>query len=402
MEKFKAAYSSQLSLRDFRAIVQDAHINFLLGAGTSMPFFKPLGDVELALTSLSNYKSVEPKIRKLVRASIQAYFYKGVVYPNTELVSNSLSPGATELISSYREFLRAINLLLIRRKNTLLPKQANIFTTNVDAALKVATEHEGISANTGFIGTFNPQFQTNHFGTLQIRQGDSFNYRSEVPTINIIHLHGSVTWKLGINKEIFLDANLEQVLQVEASYRDAFEANGFLQIGSDLDLDINSLVERGDRKATLLPEVDRFRSYYEKLNIINPEKTKFAKTVMDQTYYELIRKLANELERENSVLFVHGFSFRDEHFQQVILRAAATNPTVMIIIFCYNSQAKGEISKLLEGGKNKNKNIFFITPRLHKCDDDSEGIEKDQGLDLRMLTKEIFLRILPELSLVRE
>jgi len=38
--------------------------------------------------------------------------------------------------------------------------------------------------------------------------------------------------------------------------------------------------------------------------IVNPAKTKFEDTLLNQYYYDLLRIYSNELEKENSVLFV--------------------------------------------------------------------------------------------------
>jgi hypothetical protein len=38
--------------------------------------------------------------------------------------------------------------------------------------------------------------------------------------------------------------------------------------------------------------------------IVNPSKKKFKDTVLNETHYDLLRIYNNELEKENSVLFV--------------------------------------------------------------------------------------------------
>jgi hypothetical protein len=54
---------------------------------------------------------------------------------------------------------------------------------------------------------------------------------------------------------------------------------------------------------------------------------------------------SNHLERENSVLFVLGFSFADEHIREITKRVAAANPTLLIIIFAYDLKSKEAIEK---------------------------------------------------------
>jgi hypothetical protein len=109
--------------------------------------------------------------------------------------------------------------------------------------------------------------------------------------------------------------------------------------------------------------VGAFGSAYDELAIVNPEKTKFAKTVMTETYYELIRWLANELERETSVLFVVGFSFRDEHLRSILLRAARTNPTLQIVVFCYMAADRKRYAELMPESAIPNGNVQYLAPQ---------------------------------------
>ena len=94
---------------------------------------------------------------------------------------------------------------------------------------------------------------------------------------------------------------------------------------------------------TVDASVDAFFAAYDELVIVNPTKDKFKHTLLNQTYYELLRLYSNELEKENSILFVMGFSFADEHIREITLRAANSNPTLMIYVVAHSSRAKTEI-----------------------------------------------------------
>ena len=83
---------------------------------------------------------------------------------------------------------------------------------------------------------------------------------------------------------------------------------------------------------------------------------------MNQTYYELLRLYSNELEKENTVLFVMGFSFADEHLCEITLRAANSNPTLMIYVIAHSSKAKAEIEARFGENNIKNNNIEIIAP----------------------------------------
>ena len=71
----------------------------------------------------------------------------------------------------------------------------------------------------------------------------------------------------------------------------------------------------------------------------NPTKKKFSETVNDVHFYELMRLFSNSLEKENSLLFVMGFSFADEHILNLTKRALQTNPTLLVIIFAFDDEA---------------------------------------------------------------
>jgi len=61
------ARSQRLSTERLRTIVQDSHLNFLIGAGTPSAFFARLGNIEQALTDLADAEGAESS-KQLVRA----------------------------------------------------------------------------------------------------------------------------------------------------------------------------------------------------------------------------------------------------------------------------------------------------------------------------------------------
>jgi len=107
--------------------------------------------------------------------------------------------------------------------------------------------------------------------------------------------------------------------------------------------------------------------------MINPTKQKFETTTMDLTFYELLRMYSNHLERENSVLFVFGFSFADEHIREITKRVAAANPTLLIIIFAFNKASKEAIEKEIP----ETQNIKIIYDKSDKINYSLEVINKE-------------------------
>ena len=373
------AQPDRLTPERLRTIVESAHLNFLIGAGTSSPYFAALGNIEDALTELSDVDAPEPS-KALVRASIQAYFFEKVLAPNANIVKRDAS--AESVLRSYACFVRTLNRILLRRRSTLLSKQVNIFTTNVDMLFEVAMEEIGVDFSDGFSGKIRPKFDLGDFGTLRYRMGSRYEHRFEVPVFNLVKIHGSAAWcqyeRENRKADIYFDHALTLVTEVGEQLQAA--KPHLLAVLTDPQSEgqgatirpIGDLVAEADgcledaywigTKDETLAAVETFTAQYRSLGIVNPDKRKFATTVLNETYYEVIRRLANELEKENSVLFVHGFSFRDEHLRDLVLRAARTNPTLQVIVFFYSREGLQSYEQFLPDAEVKNGNIEFVVP----------------------------------------
>ena len=160
--------ANRLTVEELRDIVQDAHLNFLLGAGASADLLEPLGAVEEWLTQLSRDETTARTGVDRVRASVYAYFFEGVIAPNRSVLAEESDADA--VLQSYRKFLRTVNTLLVRRRSSILDKQVNLFTTNVDVAVEVAAEELQLELNDGFSGRYLPLFSTSNFGTVKSRR----------------------------------------------------------------------------------------------------------------------------------------------------------------------------------------------------------------------------------------
>lgn len=350
-----------ISADRLRIIVQDSHLNFLIGAGTPSAFFGLLGNVEEALTQVAE-STADDSVKAIARASLQAYFFDEVLTPNLKVVERHAD--AEDVLTSYAEFLRTINRILLKRHSSILAKQANIFTTNVDLVFEVAFEQMGIDFSDGFSGKIRPRFDLADFNTVRLRMASRFEQRSEVPVFNLVKIHGSAGWlqehRLAGNRtEIVFDHGLSLIVEVQEKLNAA--RADLIAINDRNEVDANALIAKVSVSA-VPASVIAFTGAYDKLGIVNPDKRKFATTVLNETYYELIRRFANELEKENSVLFVHGFSFRDEHLRDVVIRAARSNPTLQVIVFGYSRGGLAEYQALIPETDVKNSNILFVVP----------------------------------------
>lgn len=91
--------------------------------------------------------------------------------------------------------------------------------------------------------------------------------------------------------------------------------------------------------------------------IVNPTKEKFNDTVLNKNYYELLRILSNELEKENTLFIVNGFSFRDEHILD-LTRRSMLNPSLKVLLFCFDESNILQYESLF--AQTKNNNITYI------------------------------------------
>jgi len=380
--------SDGISSDRLRTIVQDSHLNFLIGAGTPSAFFGLLGNVEDALTKVSE-SAAGDDVKAVVRASMQGYFFDSVLAPNLKVIERDA--GTEDVLTSYAKFLRALNRILLKRHSSILAKQANVFTTNVDMLFEVAFEQMGIDASDGFSGKIRPRFDLGDFNTLRFRMSSRFEQRSEVPVFNLVKIHGSAGWlqetRSAEKTEIIFDHGLSLLAGTKAAL-DAARAD-LITIGNSDDVDADTLITKAP-SGVVPASVIAFTASYAMLGIVNPDKQKFATTVLNETYYELIRRFANELEKENSVLFVHGFSFRDEHLRDVVVRAARSNPTLQVIVFCYSRGDLTSYQKLIPDIDIKNGNVLFVLPPA-PCGGDDERVAT-----LDVLTSDYFAPIIAD------
>ncbi len=290
---------------NIKKTIASANINFLIGSGLSYPFLKILGDIESRLTTEEDPSEIE-KIK-------QEYFDESIS-KNSELITSPLSDET--VLNHYKEFYKLMNQIVLKRESTLLSKQINIFTTNIDIFSEIALEKTEIEFNDGFHGRFKPKYDVGNFKKSYYKTSLHYENTSEIPVFNIVKLHGSVSWKAEENS-ILLDRDLKIINETKTDF-----------------------------------------TKFDELMIVNPTEKKFKDTTLNQTYYDLLRIYANELEKENSVLFVLGFSFSDKHIRDLTLRAANTNPTLKIYILSYGETITQEYQKL-EDAKNRNVEILF-------------------------------------------
>jgi hypothetical protein len=305
-------------IQELSEITQSSNVNFLLGAGVSTPFLPLLGKIEQSLNNAKDYKDKEIQYKE---------YLNKVMLPNKKIINNSLSSDENYKITkeAYKIFFLTLAEILLRRKTTILSKQINFFTTNIDIIMEVVLETLQIEYNDGFSGRLNPTFGLSNFKKSVHQRSLHFEHISEIPVFNIIKIHGSLTWKNNeLNNGIIFSHLLEHI-----------------------DDDLSNKKD------------NEFMTGYKQILIVNPEETKYLESVLNIYYSELLRLYSSELERENALLFVVGFSMEDIHIKEITLRAAKSNPTLRIFICCSKTSKDNMVNKMqLE----QHLNIQILTP----------------------------------------
>lgn len=304
--------------------IQSGNISFLLGSGASMPAIPTAGSIETDIDALL-------KEDKKAEANLKALALIETLRGNPPLSTDAIpSVDAAQTLKSYVYFLQTVDRLLFERKNLLLPRQANLFTTNYDLFIERAAEEiSTLTINDGFVrspanGSQFPFAPERYFDRVY-RAGGAYNHPSEVPTINLIKLHGSLSWRRA--KDLVV-----------------YDATPIPELSAD------------DQK-----DPDKVSSLLEKYFLILPNLQKFHSAMMERVYYDLLRIYANTLDLENALLICFGFSFADEHILD-ITRRALRNPTAQLLIFSYEHDVAGFEEKF-----SAQRNVSIVAP---------EGTEK--------------------------
>ena len=191
--------------------------------------------------------------------------------------------------------------------------RVQLFTTNYDTLFEQAAQEGGYAVIDGFSFTF-PRTFSGHYFDYDIVQRERTRLKDEESFVSkVFHLykmHGSLTWE-----------KTEQ---------------GIVQ-------QVNST----ESPLIVYPASDKYESSYE------------------QPYFEMMSRFQQALRRENTLLIVVGFGFRDKHIQNVILEVVNQNPSFQLVIVNYNSNEtidREELKEYFDGNEVKrNVSIVFDT-----------------------------------------
>lgn len=285
----------------FQRIFQSANINFLIGSGASKPAINVLGDIEKELQNYieigdeESYFNVAEKFLSDIWSVIDTLLERNftIDFEDVEITQNN-----------YIKFISILENILIKRRTGLLPKRANIFTTNYDLFIEdAATYRQNLILNDGFTHRKNIYneyiYDSKSFYRSIYNTGNFYNYSVELPTINLIKLHGSLSWKKE-SDDVYYKIPPIKPIRFEDSQNQ--------------------------------------KDWVNQHALVLPRKEKFKETVLENIYYDLLRTYSNELDKEGTLLIVFGFSFADEHIE-LLTKKALRNTTLKLMIFAYNESS---------------------------------------------------------------
>ena len=179
----------------------------------------------------------------------------------------------------------------IRKLTARKPSEPRLqlYTTNYDTLFEQAARRMNYVVIDGFSLSYPRVFNGTNFDFdivfrehTRIKQEESF-----VPNVfQLFKLHGSIDWEKNAQG---------QILQKEKS----------------------------DNPCIIYPASEKYESSY------------------DQPYFEMMSHFQQTLRKENTLLIVVGFGFKDKHIQNVIKEASLQNHNLHILIVCYGQTEKG-------------------------------------------------------------
>ena len=287
-----------------------------------MPFLTTLGNIELEMN--------DPAKEETAKKTYYALIKKSKAILNESLESDAAEKAKLFVVKkNFDSFLGFWAETISRRCLHIVNKQVNIFTTNFDMFIEDSCERLGIPYNDGFAGQIKPNFSVANFNKVQKYKSLQFDNTSDIPLFNIIKLHGSLSWVTQDEKITY--------------------SNGS-HVGDDL----------GTKTGK------DFNDGYKKIAVINPNAEKHFETILDTNYASMLRKFTLELEKENSVLIIIGFSLADKHIRDLLYGVLKSNPTLVVVFFGYSKY--DPIADHLE--EKANKNLYVLSPKDEMCKQD--------------------------------
>ena len=223
----------------------------------------------------------ETKVTELV-ALIEKVIFEEI---NVDLTSAE----SLETLNLYKGFYRKLS-----NRGKELPR-LNVFTTNNDLFNEAALDQLNIDYNNGFGGGLKKLFNPSRFSYSFSKNSDTMpdKFESLGNMVYLYKMHGSINWKESESTSYFL--NIEEV------------------------------------------KIDK-ESKNDNATLVYPTPLKQNKS-LGSPYADIMREFKVKVSLPNNVLFVIGYSFSDEHVNNLIYHALSSNDSLSVIVFgCYEDK----------------------------------------------------------------
>ncbi len=301
--------------KELRLIFQEFNLNFLIGSGVSTPFFDTLGIIEKCHSVLEDKRKgfIEKKDKEkydFAKTHVYNAYFNAAMSGNIELLKLSGQCDLSSILnkkglccnkrklfktfSDYKVLLKCLNTILYERRSNLASKHVNLFTTNIDIFLEKVLESLDFEFNGGFSGAFKRKFSLSNFRKTIHQKSPHFDNVSEIPVFNLLKIHGSVNWEK-VDENIVFSSDLKILRDIKSNIE-----NDSIKIDYDKNPDsiIDDLFKADDNYLRNNKNSTNLLELYNNLQIVMPTKKKIMDTVLDRTYFELLRFYSNELEKK--------------------------------------------------------------------------------------------------------
>ena len=194
------------------------------------------------------------------------------------------------------------------------PSKLSIITTNYDTLIEDAADSIGFTVIDGFTFAHRPQFDSDMFEWNLVKDIENIKTREleyKKNIINLLKLHGSLTWERNDNR-----------------------------------------IYRKDKSDVKNPIM------------IFPSSNKYMQSYQEP-YFELFVKFQELLKRPNTLLITAGFSFADNHISQMTTQAITHNKSLAVLVSDHNIDQKNKNWIQLRDLMDKNYQIAFLKATMN-------------------------------------
>ena len=248
------------------------------------------GNFERVLTLLHRWRSALPETGGRLRVDgsppldTKAEDLDAALRHATRALARACDLPLADKQSGHATYKTLVRKLLTRPLNL---KRVNVFTLNYDTLVEQAADAEGVVLLDGFVGTqrrmFRPEsYEQDLYFPAETTEGRVHRFDR---VLHLYKLHGSISWTAS-------EPTIDDPYGVQSA---AFDPDGTQAL------------------------------------LIYPTPAKYGET-LGLPYSELFRRFAGALARPQSVLFVIGYGFGDEHVNAIIRQALAVPSFTLVIV----------------------------------------------------------------------